>query len=282
MKAWGNPLDSPVLAYHGISDNAGAFDRLVSHLPSAFYYLCIDLPGHGRSSCLPPYCILHADYYVLVYKMIADYFKRKRYVIIGHSMGAQIAILFAQLYPQYVSKLIMLDGIYLLPQPASTLKTFLSERLAQHQKLIDKLRISLAPTYTYEEAVERYRETRIFDGMSKEATEPVLQRMVLQRDYGKFEFTNDPRFRTYLTAHYGWDFAVEFLKAAPITCPQLLVLATETAPHFISFKNVLEELKKNKNCKVAEVEGSHDVHNVNPEIVGPIVSKFLLTNFSKL
>ena len=45
------------LALHGWLDNAGSFDTLAPQLVSAcprHALLCLDYPGHGRSSHLPP------------------------------------------------------------------------------------------------------------------------------------------------------------------------------------------------------------------------------------
>ena len=45
------------LALHGWLDNAGSFDTLAPQLVAAcprHALLCLDYPGHGRSSHLPP------------------------------------------------------------------------------------------------------------------------------------------------------------------------------------------------------------------------------------
>jgi alpha-beta hydrolase superfamily lysophospholipase len=41
-------------AVHGLLDNAGSFEPLVQLLPPGHVLTCLDLPGHGRSSHLPP------------------------------------------------------------------------------------------------------------------------------------------------------------------------------------------------------------------------------------
>nr|CAH7753933.1 unnamed protein product [Callosobruchus chinensis] len=46
-------------------DNAGAFDNLIPLLPHKFRYVCIDLPGHGRSSHFPPHLPLHTLNFLL-------------------------------------------------------------------------------------------------------------------------------------------------------------------------------------------------------------------------
>ncbi|KAG8302741.1 hypothetical protein J6590_025016 [Homalodisca vitripennis] len=53
-KWWGPQDKNPVIAIHGWQDNAGTFDNLAPLLPADVPFLCIDLPGHGFSSHLPP------------------------------------------------------------------------------------------------------------------------------------------------------------------------------------------------------------------------------------
>lgn len=53
-KWWGPRDKQPIIAIHGWQDNAGTFDPLIELLPKELSILCIDLPGHGRSSHIPP------------------------------------------------------------------------------------------------------------------------------------------------------------------------------------------------------------------------------------
>ena len=43
-----------MLGLHGWRDNSGTFDRIVPLLPPSFYFVAIDVQGHGFSSHLPP------------------------------------------------------------------------------------------------------------------------------------------------------------------------------------------------------------------------------------
>ena len=50
------------LVLHGLLDNAGSFDSLMPLLTSALprhSFLCLDYPGHGLSSHLPPGMMYH-------------------------------------------------------------------------------------------------------------------------------------------------------------------------------------------------------------------------------
>lgn len=47
LKCWNSPNSSPVLVVHGLCENVGAFDRLIPLLSKDYYFVGIDLPGHG-------------------------------------------------------------------------------------------------------------------------------------------------------------------------------------------------------------------------------------------
>lgn len=47
-----------------------------------------------------------------MYKLITNYLKRDKYIIIGHSFGGTTSILFTQFYPETVLKLIVIDPVY--------------------------------------------------------------------------------------------------------------------------------------------------------------------------
>ena len=58
----GQPGQHQWLVLHGLLDNAGSFDGLAPLLTSALprhSFLCLDYPGHGLSSHLPPGQMYH-------------------------------------------------------------------------------------------------------------------------------------------------------------------------------------------------------------------------------
>ncbi|ENN82990.1 hypothetical protein YQE_00647, partial [Dendroctonus ponderosae] len=70
-------------------DNAGSFDDLIPLLPK-YFYICIDLPGHGQSDPFPPILPIHSADYLLAIRVVVDYFQRDKYIYMGHSYGGQM------------------------------------------------------------------------------------------------------------------------------------------------------------------------------------------------
>ncbi|XP_018368995.1 PREDICTED: serine hydrolase-like protein isoform X3 [Trachymyrmex cornetzi] len=94
-RTYGSPTGKPVLAVHGRLDNAGTFTRLMKYLPKElFYYVCIDLPGHGWSSHFPSWMILDVMDYAHALYFILEVLQWKTFIYLGHSLGAQIELEF--------------------------------------------------------------------------------------------------------------------------------------------------------------------------------------------
>lgn len=191
-KTWGNEKDEIVLVCHGIMTNAGSFDGLIPLLPSNFYYVCIDLPGHGKSSHFPPFFLIHSLDYILVYKLLVRYFKKNSYIFLGHSFGALNAQLFSRLYPQYVKKLIMIDVVISEPIETDTFKDYLLRAIDTVMKIHDRSsQSSSQPKYTYEEALDRIQNSHWGDPLPKEPAISLLNRFI--EPFGKYTLMNFPK-----------------------------------------------------------------------------------------
>lgn len=96
-----------VLAIHGITGNHRCWPFLVDALPSTSV-IAPDLRGRGGSCGLSgPYGMsAHAEDMVRA----LDAAGVERAVVVGHSMGAFVALVMADRYPDRVSSLVMVDG----------------------------------------------------------------------------------------------------------------------------------------------------------------------------
>lgn len=178
VKAWGNSNDTPILVTHGRMDNAGSFDKLIPLLPKVFYYICIDLPSHGRSSPLPPFAPIHTINFVMVYKSVLDYFKRGKYILMAHSYGACIGQFFATLYPEYVKKIIHIDCIITHYIEPSQIKKYLTANYNNLINIYQKEKSARKPTYTEEEIIEKIKNGRLNEPLNVEAARCLARRML--------------------------------------------------------------------------------------------------------
>jgi pimeloyl-ACP methyl ester carboxylesterase len=126
---WRGPVGAPVvLAVHGITANAWSFAIVAEHLQGQLALVAIDLRGRGASSDAPPPFGIrsHADDVAAVIARLGA----APAVIVGHSMGAHVALMCAERHPDAVAGLVLVDGGPPLPvQPGNTADESLDELL---------------------------------------------------------------------------------------------------------------------------------------------------------
>ena len=109
------PADGPpVLAIHGITSSSRAWIAVARHLPDV-RLLSPDLRGRGRSADLPPSTGLRHHAADLV--AVLDRFGIGELPVLGHSMGAFVAVALADARPWAVSSLLLIDGGLPLARP---------------------------------------------------------------------------------------------------------------------------------------------------------------------
>ncbi|CAG9832229.1 unnamed protein product [Diabrotica balteata] len=279
VKAWGSADNPHVLVFHGLADNAGSFDNLMPYLSNSFYYLCMELPGHGKSSHFPSNLPIHTTDYIIVYKLIAEHFKQKKYIIVSHSLGAQIAMMFARVYPDYVEKLIGLELIPpVLPDAKRSIK-YVKSRL----ELFENIASRGPASYSYDEALESFSKNRYADEvLTKEAAEPILKRCLQQQDNGRYIFTTDERIKAYINPLHDMRYEIESFKSDPLKCPTLIILSKLNDRPRKKYRDLISKWQACNNITITYVDGHHDIHNNNPRRVAPYINKFLLAHQSKL
>lgn len=280
VKAWGDESNLPVVVLHGLGDNAGSFDRLMPFLPPSFYYMCVDLPSHGKSSPYPPYMFITAMDNIMTTKLIVDFVNRKKYIFIGHSWGGQTALLFAQLYPEYFIKLIVLDTFYLYPLTIPNFQEVLRMRVDGLIKTNEFAVRKQVVYYTYEQAINKLMNNRLGGiKLNKESAEAIGNRAIVQEG-DKYRLSTDSRLKYFLNLLADMEFSAKLVEEFPIHCPFLIIYSTDYQYYF--YKHVIDKYSKLGNCSIVRVEGSHDVHSNTPELVAPIISKFLANSSCKL
>jgi lipase len=108
----------PVLALHGITAQHRTFGAVARHLRYLDGMVALDLRGRGDSEKPPPGSYgLGANAGDVIRTL--DYLGIERGVVVGHSMGAFVALHTALLYPDRIKALVLLDGGWPRPEEAS-------------------------------------------------------------------------------------------------------------------------------------------------------------------
>lgn len=97
-----------VVLLHGYLENQEMWQEFVPELSSKYRVITIDLLGHGLTECLG-YVHSMEDNADLVHELLSELRIRKA-IVIGHSMGGYVALAFAELYPENIKGLVLLNS----------------------------------------------------------------------------------------------------------------------------------------------------------------------------
>ncbi|WP_347066893.1 alpha/beta hydrolase [Flavobacterium sp. WV_118_3] len=93
---------------HGFLENAGMWDFYTAEFSKKYRVITIDLLGHGQSESIG-YIHSMEDMADAVQTVLSELRIRKA-VFIGHSMGGYVALAFAELYPDHVKGMVLLNS----------------------------------------------------------------------------------------------------------------------------------------------------------------------------
>jgi pimeloyl-ACP methyl ester carboxylesterase len=104
------PRDAPVLVLlHGSNSSLFDWEPWSTNLSDKFRVITLDLPGHGLTGAMP-----NVDYseraMALFVKAFADKLGIERFAVGGNSMGGGVAARVAEIVPQRINQLILVDA----------------------------------------------------------------------------------------------------------------------------------------------------------------------------
>ena len=97
-----------VILLHGFLENSTMWKYLAPVLTQKNRVICIDLLGHGQTDCLG-YIHSMEDMADAVHHVISE-LKIRKAILVGHSMGGYVALAFAELYPEMMKGLVLLNS----------------------------------------------------------------------------------------------------------------------------------------------------------------------------
>jgi len=100
----------PVVLIHGVGLQSAAWSPQIEALSKTHRVIAVDMPGHGGSSHLPKDAQLPD--FVEWLQAVFDALGLETVSLAGHSMGALIAAGFAVTYPNALSRVALLNGVY--------------------------------------------------------------------------------------------------------------------------------------------------------------------------
>ncbi|XP_050445299.1 serine hydrolase-like protein [Cataglyphis hispanica] len=273
-KTYGPSSGEHVLLVHGNQDNAGSYNRLMKYLPMGFfYYVCIDLPGHGWSSHFPSWLMLDVINYAHAMHFILEALQWKTCIYIGHSMGAHIGLIFSIFQPHRIKKIISFDGFIM--RHADDLGTFVTY-FEKASALSIKASNNIEPiSYTKEEVLYALKNLR-FAALNSEAADALFERAVTEVNR-KYVYNRDIRLKNY-SMFINMDQIIEINRR--LTVPIYVFVASKGCINEDTFTLMVKTMNPKTILKVINIDGNHDFHNNDPQNVAPFLYKILTSNNS--
>lgn len=196
---YGNRTERPILALHGWLDNSGTFDRLIPLLPNYIGVLCIDLPGHGRSSHLPPGVQYSINDYVYIIPRVMREYNWKKVSLMGHSLGGVLSFIYGALAPHTIDMIISLDILIPLRVDIDYMGKSLEKLLVEAERQ-DQGNLHEPPSYTFAQLANLLAKGS-HNSVTPEFAPNLLHRQVIKSQLypERYYFSRDGRVKHY---HY--------------------------------------------------------------------------------
>jgi pimeloyl-ACP methyl ester carboxylesterase len=146
------PAGAPPVGFlHGGAAHAHWFDFVAAGFNRDLRVRSLDLRGHGDSDWADPPAYAFADYASDVHA-VAEKLDLRDFVLVGHSMGGMVSLVYASTYPGRVGKLVIVDTTMHMSEASIArlreMGTRASSRYATHEELITRYRLLPAGTHT--------------------------------------------------------------------------------------------------------------------------------------
>jgi len=221
---WGNPEAPPLLLVHGGRDHCRNWDWVAQALRKDWHVICPDLRGHGDSQWSPDGNYSMAAYIYDLAQLIHQQ-ALAPVTIVAHSLGGNICLRYAGIYPEKVRRLGAIEGLGPSPKVIAERTKSMAERMRDWVEEQRKLSARGPRKYpTIEDAFRRMQEEN--KHLSAEQARHLTQQGVNQNEDGTYSW----KFDNYVRAWAPYDMSYADIETlwTQITCPTLLVYGKES------------------------------------------------------
>ncbi len=263
---WGEGLQKRIVAFHGWLDNAASFYHIAPYLVQAGYELtAVDFPGHGHSDHRAPGHNYGFIDYVIDVQAVMDLIAEP-VILLGHSMGAAIAQLYAAAYPERVLQLLLIENMGPVPAyvPGSAAKSLRQALDVWQQHSLEHQR-----SYeTIDDAIQARIQATPMDPV---IIRPLVERGLRLTDEG-YQWRTDKRLKLRSFFRMSEDQIQDFLRSLQVPCQLIVGEPRSYALDYDTFDDRLEALNPDQYNVLA---GGHHLHMTHPQQVVDEVLTFL-------
>ncbi len=270
----------PLVLVHGWMDVAASYQFMVDALPDTFAagrtIIAPDWRGFGLTTGGPVDNYWFADYLADLDFLLDHYVQGQKIDLVGHSMGGNVAMIYAGVRPERVHKLVNLEGFGLAPSKPE-------QAPGRYAKWIDELKsvhkgeLDLKAYDSLEGVAKRLMKTN--PRLTPDKADWLAAHWSRQNASGKWLILGEPGHKVVSANIYKVEEALETYKR--ISAPLLAVEASgDSLEKWNQGRYTLadyhERLKNIADVRVARIEDAgHMLHHDQPEQLAAMVAAFL-------
>lgn len=272
---WGRE-DAPTLfMVHGWMDVAASFQFVVDCLAQDWHVIAPDWRGFGLTQSPPVESYWFPDYVADLDALLQHFSPDQPVDLLGHSMGGNIAMVYAGVRPERVRRLINLEGFGM---PMTQAK----QAPGRYRKWLDELREvpSLRTYANVDEVVARLQKTN--PRLRDDRAHFLARNWAKENAHGRWEILADPAHKNSSPLLYHVDEVLECWQN--IAAPVLWVEANDTDIYRMIGDKEEARTEIDRRMKFvpkmrAEIvmDAGHMLHHDQPEILAKLIEDFLAT-----
>lgn len=273
VRHWGSPGQPKIFMLHGWMDVAASFQFVVDCLRHDWHVIAPDWRGFGLTERVHGDCYWFADYLGDLDAVLDHYAPAEPVNLLGHSMGGNVAGIYAGVRPERIAKLINLEGFGL---PGSQPH----QAPGRYAKWLDELRQPpvMRQYANRDEVAARLMKTN--PRLSPERADFLAGHWAAPNACGLWEILGDPAHKITSAMLYRTDEVMACWSA--ITAPVLWVEADDTdvwrwmGPKAQARKEIDRRIGFIATVQTALVQDAgHMLHHDQPEALAMLIETFL-------
>jgi pimeloyl-ACP methyl ester carboxylesterase len=270
VREWGDPSAPKLFLLHGWMDVSASFQFAVDELQHAWHVLAPDWRGFGLSEWAKGVGYWFPDYIADLDSLLDHLSPSVPVNIAGHSMGGNVANLYAGIRPDRVAKLILAEGFGLPP-------TVPDQAPRRYEKWLNEQREppTLRPYGSFEEVEARLRENN--PKLTSERAHWLARHWAQETAPGRVELRADPMHKMVNPVLYRPEEAIACWKR--ITAPTLWILSGgDWVRQFIKDESALERYRAAYGqLSESRIENAgHMMHHDQPQAFARTIEQFIL------
>ena len=281
VRVWGEPAPDkiPLILVHGWMDVAASYQFMVDALGHTHYVIAPDWRGYGQSTGARVDNFWFLDYLADLDCLLDHYAPGSQVNLVGHSMGGNVAMLYAGVRPERIHRLVNLEGFGMpatVPQQApGRLAKWMDELKQLHRGEMD------LKVYTSAAGVAS-RLMKTNPRLCADKADWLAQHWAKQDAQGQWHILGDPAHKVTNAQLYRVEEVLAIYRC--ISMPVLTVEASDNSLDtwwkgkftLAEYHQRLQAVPQVEITKLADA--GHMMHHDQPELLADLIERFLASN----